>query len=97
VTQFTDDAGGPGNRVRVIITYRHPLITPIISSWWPTLRLTSQREGIVEKFRTARVTGLTGGIGYAATWTVTPTTSLTPTVTSTITSTATATVTATPL
>jgi hypothetical protein len=96
VTKFIDDAGGPGDRVRVIITYRHPLITPIISSWWPTLRLTAQREGIVEKFRTARVTGLTGGIGFAATWTGTPTTSMTPTASSTPTETATSTATASP-
>jgi len=59
-----DDAGGPGDRVRVTLTYRHNLITPFLSTWWPTLRLTAMREGIVEKFRTSRVTGLTGGMAF---------------------------------
>ncbi|WP_298006141.1 PA14 domain-containing protein [Anaerolinea sp.] len=71
--RYIDDAGGPGDRVRVILTYRHTLITPFLSSWWPTLRLTSTREGLVEKFRTSRVTGLTGGIAMAPTRTPTPT------------------------
>ncbi len=73
IVRFVDDAGGPGNRVRVVLTYRHPLITPLLlDTWWPTLRLTSQREGIVEKFRTSRVTGLVGAIAQAATHTPTP-------------------------
>uniref|UniRef100_UPI002ACD49BC TadE/TadG family type IV pilus assembly protein n=1 Tax=Anaerolinea sp. TaxID=1872519 RepID=UPI002ACD49BC len=63
--RYIDDAGGPGDRVRIILTYRHTLITPFLSSWWPTLRLNSSREGLVEKFRTSRVTGLTGGIAMA--------------------------------
>ncbi len=89
-----DDAGGPGNRVRVVLTYRHPMITPFLSSWWPTLRLTSEREGLVEKFRVSRITGLVGSIGNApvntntpvpATNTHTPTDTATPTDTPTIT------------
>ena len=67
-----DDAGGPGDRVRVVLTYRHNLITPFLSTWWPTMRLTSMREGIVEKFRTSRVTGLTGGMAFLPTFTFTP-------------------------
>jgi len=72
ILAFTDDAGGPGDRVRVTLTYRHPLITPFLSTWWPTLRLSSQREGLVEKFRNSRVTGLTGGMAFAPTTTYTP-------------------------
>ena len=78
VLRYVDDAGGPGDRVRVILTYRHTLITPFISNWWPTLRLTTQREGLVEKFRTSRVTGLQGGIAIASTLTYTPSLTFTP-------------------
>lgn len=77
--RYVDDAGGPGNRVKVILTYRHTLITPLLNSWWPTLLLTSEREGIVEKFRNSRITGLSSGIAFAATWTLTPTITQTPT------------------
>jgi hypothetical protein len=88
--RYIDDAGGPGDRVRVILTYRHTLITPFLSSWWPTLRLTAQREGIVEKFRNSAVVGLSAAIANVATYTPTPT------VTDTITLTPTKTVTTTP-
>ncbi|MCJ7707054.1 MAG: pilus assembly protein, partial [Anaerolineales bacterium] len=54
----TEDAGGPGDRVSVTVDFDHPLITPILSSWWPELHLTARREGIVEQFRVARVVGL---------------------------------------
>jgi hypothetical protein len=76
--RYIDDAGGPGDRVRIILTYRHELITPFLSNWWPTLKLTTSREGIVEKFRTSRVTGLTGGISMAATKSYTPSDTFTP-------------------
>lgn len=86
VARYVDDAGGPGNRVRVILHYRHNLITPFLNQVYPTLRLTSVREGIVEKFRTSPVVGLFGAIQMAATWTATlpsptptPTETLTPT------------------
>lgn len=46
---FTDDAGDPGNRVHVMITFRHPLIVPSLS-----VKLVAEREGIVEKFRTSQ-------------------------------------------
>ncbi len=88
--RFVDDAGGPGDRVRVALTYRHPLITPLLDTWWPTLSLTSQREGIVEKFRTSRVTGLVGAINQAALNTLTPSKTHTPSITPTPTSTETA-------
>ena len=72
IVRYVDDAGGPGDRVRVMLAYRHTLITPFLSSWWPTLTLHAEREGLVEKFRTSRVTGLSGAIAFAATWTYTP-------------------------
>jgi hypothetical protein len=55
---YMDDAGGPGDRVRVIVRYTHPVILPFINNIWPELPLTAWREGIVEKFRTSRVSGL---------------------------------------
>ena len=82
VINYIDDAGGPGDRVRVTLTYRHTLITPFLSSWWPTLRLNSTREGLVEKFRASRVTGLTSGISTGPT--DTPTLTVTPTHTETV-------------
>lgn len=85
--RYIDDAGGPGDRVRVVLTYRHPLIMPFLSHWWNTLRLTSEREALVEKFRTSRVTGLSGGIVYAPTNTFTPSPEPTETNTPTITNT----------
>jgi hypothetical protein len=96
VSKNIDDAGGPGNRVRVVLTYRHNLITPLLSNWWPSIRLTSQREGLVEQYRTSRVTGLSGGIAYAATWTHTPTNTSTPSNTPTPSDTPTSTATDTP-
>jgi hypothetical protein len=99
VTRNVDDAGGPGDRVRIVLTYRHNLITPFLNSWWPTLRLTTEREGIVEKFRVSRVTGLSGQMIIAATHTYTPTLTstasltFTPTITGTTTDTPTSTLT----
>ena len=52
------DAGGPGDYVVVVVDFNHPVIVPIISSFWPKLHLSSKRQGIVEHFRTARVVGL---------------------------------------
>jgi hypothetical protein len=105
-----EDAGGPGNRVSITVDFEHPLIVPILSSWWPHLHLTARREGIVEQFRTARVVGLPATISVPTftatitktptktmtpTETLTPTVTLTPTETSTVTPTHTATSTAT--
>ena len=56
--QANEDAGGPGNRVSVTLDFDHPIISPIISSWMPKIRLTAKREGIVEQYRVARVVGL---------------------------------------
>ncbi|MCI0519247.1 MAG: pilus assembly protein [Chloroflexi bacterium] len=75
--EYTDDAGGPGDRVRVIVSYMHPMILPFITQIWPELPLTAWREGIVERFRTSRVSGLGGQIVNAPTRT--PPTPPTPT------------------
>jgi Flp pilus assembly protein TadG len=92
---YMDDAGGPGDTVQVNITYRHNMITPLISDWWPSLRLNTSRKGIVEKFRTSRITGLSdteSEMGYQTetntrTYTLTNTITLTPTITPTNTAT----------
>jgi hypothetical protein len=52
-----ENPGDPGERVIVLIEFNHPLLTPILSNVWPQLRLTAQREAIVESFRIP----LTGG------------------------------------
>ncbi len=93
-THYVDDAGGPGDRVRVTLTYRHTLITPFLNTWLPTVRLRAHREGIVEEFRRSRL-GL-GVAAFLATPTNTPLPTSTPTETPTPTSTATPTDTATP-
>lgn len=72
VVRYVDDAGGPGDRVKIELSYRHKLITPFVSQWWPTLSLRAEREGMVEKFRSSRVTGLSGAIGFLSTRTYTP-------------------------
>ncbi|NIM93698.1 MAG: hypothetical protein GTO18_08305 [Anaerolineales bacterium] len=46
-----EDPGDPGDRVIVVIEFNHPLILPGLNSIWPTLRLQSQREAVVETFR----------------------------------------------
>src|SRR5574341_600783 len=89
VNYYIDDAGGPGNRVRVTITFRHPMIMPLISNLWPTIRLTAYREGIVEQLRTSRNIVLPSSIGVLATWTETPTITNTPLPTDTPTKTST--------
>ena len=99
----TEDAGGPGDRVRVTVDFDHPLIVPILSSWWPQIHLTASREGIVEMFRTARVVGLPSTLSlptFTATasppFSDTPVPSATPPATATETPTQTETPTATP-
>lgn len=57
-----DDAGGPGDRVRIHVTYNHPMILPFLSNWWPSVPLNAWREGIVERFRTSRISGITSQI-----------------------------------
>ncbi len=88
-----DNAGLPGDRVRVVVTYRHQMMLPFVASIWPHLPLDGWREGVVERFRTSRVVSVAGGITAAPTWTLTPTVTQTFTVTNTATETLTATVT----
>jgi len=94
-----EDAGGPGDRVSVTIDFEHPLITPILSSFWPELHLVAKREGIVEQFRTARVVGLPATISgptWTPTETFTPSLTFTPSETPTPSDTASPTITDTP-
>jgi len=93
---YMDDAGGPGDRVRVIVTFVHPMILPFINTIWPQIPLTAWREGIVERFRTSRVSGLGSQIINAPTRTPVPPPTNTATVTPTSTGTPTETVTPTP-
>ena len=53
-SQLMDDAGGPGDRVKVYVEHRHPLFLPLLTSIWPSVSLNAERDGIVEKFRTSR-------------------------------------------
>jgi hypothetical protein len=92
-----DDAGGPGDRVKVHIEHQHPLFLPILTNIWPSVPLSAERDGIVEKFRTSRVMGVSGPILSAPTWTQTPTITPTPTTTPTVTPSLTPTVTETPI
>jgi len=86
-----DDAGFPGDRVFVEVSYQHPMLLPFISSLWPNVSLKSHREGIVEKYRTSRLQAEIGVFTPMPTWTptITATTEggITPTNTSTPTST----------
>ncbi len=91
-----DDAGGPGDRVKVHIEHEHPFFLPILSNVWPSVSISAERDGIVEKFRTSRVVGVSGPILSAPTWTQTPTITDTPTITPTPTATPTTTPTLTP-
>ncbi len=79
-----EDPGGPGDRVLVTVDFEHPVIVPIVSSWWPQIRLTAKREAIVEQFRVARVVGLPATISVPTfTATITPTFTITPSPTET--------------
>src|SRR3990172_6315349 len=77
---LTEDAGGPGNYVSVTVDFNHPLIVPILSTYWPKIHLTAKREGIIEQFRVARVVALPATISVP---TFTPTLSPSPTITDT--------------
>ena len=96
-SQLMDDAGGPGDRVKVHVEHRHPLFLPLLSNLWPTVSINAERDGIVEKFRTSRVMGVSGPILSAPTWTQTPTITDTPTITPTTTPSVTPTTTNTPI
>lgn len=94
-----DDPGGPEDRVIVAVDFTHPLFTPFLTSLWPNIRLTSEREGIVESFRKSRVINLPPTFSAPTptdTPTPTPTDTPTPTITPTPTDTPTPTITPTP-
>ncbi len=80
---YTDDPGGPGDRVRVYATYDHPLITPFLNAIWPNLKMTTSQDGVVEKFRISRVAGQASSISTLPPPTPTPTPTDTPTPTPT--------------
>ena len=96
-SQLMDDAGGPGDRVKVHVEHQHPLFLPLLTNLWPSVNLNAERDGIVEKFRTSRVIGVSGPILSAPTWTQTPTITDTPTITPSFTPTVTSSPTATPI
>ena len=77
---FMDDAGGPGDRVRIMVTFNYETIVPFINTWWPIVPLTTWREGIVERFRTSRISGIGSQIIVVPTDTPTPTRTNTPTI-----------------
>lgn len=54
------DAGGPGNTVTVVVTYNHPLVTPLgFAEYVP---ISATRAAVVESFRSAQaVDALQGG------------------------------------
>ncbi len=101
------DAGGPGDAVEIIITFNHPLITPLALPTY--VQLQARRVMVNEAFRSSRVVNLPPALARAsatpsdtptasdvppATDTATPTD--TPTATATATQTGTPTATATP-
>jgi hypothetical protein len=95
-----NDAGNPAEgqqRVVVALTFEHPLIMPLIASVWPHLTLHSERSGILEQFRVARVLGVPvsgpSTITPTFTDTLTPSNTLTPSKTFTPTDTLTPTLT----
>jgi hypothetical protein len=96
-SELMDDAGGPGDRVKVHVEHEHPFFLPLLSNIWPSVTLNAERDGIVEKFRTSRVIGVSGPILSAPTWTQTPTITPTPTDTPTTTPSLTPTITETPI
>ena len=96
-TDLMDDAGGPGDRVKVHVEHEHPFFLPLLSNIWPSVTLSAERDGIVEKFRTSRSLGVAGPILSAPTWTQTPTITPTPTETPTSTPSLTPTITETPI
>lgn len=77
--EATEDPGGPNNEVLVVVTFNHPLITPL-KGFWPFVQLQSERKMVVEAFRTARVLGLPPQI-RPPTATLTPSPTASPTAT----------------
>ena len=85
----TNDAGGPGDHVYVMVDFNHPFITPLARfaltlayNLPPWLHLASYRDGIVEDFRVARVIAVQPQLNVPTsippTFTDTPTSTGTP-------------------
>ena len=53
-----NDAGGPGDRVVVVIRHNHMIITPLLRPIVAHIPLIARREVINERFRTVRLLGL---------------------------------------
>ena len=59
------DAGGPGDAVTIVVTFNHPLVTPLGLA--PYIRLQARRSAVNEAFRAAEATGaLQGGPAITA-------------------------------
>ncbi len=59
------DAGGPGDRITVVVTFNHPLITPLFDFSYITMQ--AQRSGVNETFRTSRaLNAVQGSTGQTA-------------------------------
>ncbi|MFH1524063.1 MAG: TadE/TadG family type IV pilus assembly protein, partial [Chloroflexota bacterium] len=91
--QPTQDAGGPGDTVVVMVDFNHPYLTPFLNQIWPMIHLTSAHRGVVEQFRVSRLINLPPQILLPS---ATPTITFTPSKTSTPTKTFTPTDTFTP-
>lgn len=90
-------AGAPGEYVIVGVDYNLPLISPIVSTWFPILHLRSQRLAKVENYRFSRAPAPPPDVPTnTATATKTPVSTDTPTITLTPTRTATPSKTPTP-
>ena len=83
-----DHPGDPSTgtaRVLVAVTFEHPVILPILNRIAPSVTLHSERTGIVEQFRVARILGLPPVIKVptvtplSLTSTITPTNTIQPT------------------
>lgn len=85
------DAGGPADTVTVIVTFNHPLITPIGLA--PYIKMQARRSAIVESFRAADPKQAFGDVPALEIIppTLPPEPSNTPTITPTVTSTGTTT------
>ncbi len=86
------DPGGPADSVSIVVTFNHPLITPLGLA--PFIQMQARRTAIVESFRAARAVSAINNPGAANPAFDTPT--FTPTFTPSVTPTPTATGTSTP-
>lgn len=82
----TDDAGGPGDHVYVMVDFNHPFITPLARfaltlayNLPPWVHLAAYRDGIVEDFRVARVIAVQPQLNVPTSIPPTPTPSATNT------------------